>query len=62
MCGLAGVYNLNGKSLPLNQLKKMSDVIGHRGPDGEGYFRKMVALAHKRLAILDLSNRGQPEV
>ena len=59
MCGLAGVYNLNGKSLPLNQLKKMSDVIGHRGPDGEGYFRKDgVALAHKRLAILDLSNRG----
>ncbi len=59
MCGLAGVYNLNGKSLPLNQLKKLSEAIAHRGSDGEGYFRKDgVALAHKRLAILDLSSRG----
>ena len=37
----------------------MSDSIAHRGPDGDGYYvYDNIALAHRRLAILDLSPRG----
>ena len=44
---------------PIHQLKKMAKVIEHRGPDSEGfYIKEGVALAHKRLAILDLSSKG----
>ena len=59
MCGIAGVYNLNGKPFSLNNLKKMANAIKHRGPDGEGYYIKdSIALAHRRLSILDLSAKG----
>jgi len=40
-------------------LKQMAAVIEHRGPDGEGYYvHNNVALAHKRLSILDTSTKG----
>jgi len=59
MCGIAGVYNLKGEPFSLHHLKKMAKAIEHRGPDGEGYYVKdNIALAHKRLAILDLSSKG----
>jgi len=59
MCGIAGVYNLNGEPFSSHHLKKMAKAIEHRGPDGEGYYVKEgIALAHKRLAILDLSPKG----
>jgi len=59
MCGILGVYNLDGKPFPISRLKKMSEKIAHRGPDGEGYFTEGgISLAHKRLAILDTSPRG----
>ena len=62
MCGIAGVYNLNGVIFSSEKLKKMASTIAHRGPDGEGYYiNDDIALAHKRLAILDLSeNANQP--
>lgn len=64
MCGIVGVFNLNGEPFALANLKKMTEAIGHRGPDGDGYFvEKNIALAHKRLAILDISSRGaQPMI
>jgi len=59
MCGIVGVYNLNGESFSLKHIKGMAESIAHRGPDGEGYFVKdNIALAHKRLAILDVSEKG----
>ncbi len=59
MCGIVGVFNLTGESFSLNNIKKMADTIAHRGPDGEGYYVKdNIALAHKRLAILDTSDKG----
>jgi asparagine synthase (glutamine-hydrolysing) len=59
MCGIVGVYNLNGEPFGLSALKRMSDAIAHRGPDGDGYFTEnSIALAHRRLAILDTSPRG----
>ena len=59
MCGLAGVFNLNDKPVTTQLLKKMGEIIAHRGPDGEGLFiDENVGLVHKRLAILDTSEKG----
>ena len=59
MCGIAGVFNIDGSTFALNNLKKMAQAIAHRGPDGEGFFiENNIALAHRRLAILDVSPRG----
>ena len=64
MCGIVGVFNLTGESFSQNNIKKMADTIAHRGPDGEGYYvQDNIALAHKRLAILDTSDKGtQPMI
>jgi asparagine synthase (glutamine-hydrolysing) len=36
MCGFAGMYHLQRKPVPAHCLKRMCDVIAHRGPDDEG--------------------------
>ncbi len=60
MCGIAGIFNLDGRPVNLQAIKRMTDVIGHRGPDGEGHFVKdNIGIGHKRLSILDLSERGR---
>ena len=61
MCGIAGILSLDGSRVDLQSLHRMTDVISHRGPDGEGHWTNregLVALGHRRLAILDLSERG----
>ena len=59
MCGIVGVFNLNGELFPKNYLQKMASSIAHRGPDAEGfYLENGIALAHRRLAILDTSAKG----
>lgn len=59
MCGIVGVYNLNGSPVPSPILKRMTDIIAHRGPDGDGYYTHgPVGLGHRRLAIIDLSQAG----
>jgi asparagine synthase (glutamine-hydrolysing) len=59
MCGIVGVFNLNGEPFALSNLKQMAEAIAHRGPDGDGYFvDNQIGLAHKRLAILDVSPKG----
>lgn len=59
MCGIAGLVNLNGDSVSPVYLKRMTDEIAHRGPDGEGqWIEGNVGLGHRRLAIIDLSNAG----
>jgi asparagine synthase (glutamine-hydrolysing) len=64
MCGITGLINLNGEPLSPVILKKMTDAIGHRGPDGEGHWIEgNVGLGHRRLAIIDLSPAGhQPMI
>jgi len=37
MCGIAGVYSLKGERISAGYLKRMADVLRHRGPDDEGY-------------------------
>lgn len=59
MCGIAGIFNINGVSTSFNTIKGMTDNIAHRGPDGEGFYvEENVALGHRRLAILDTSSLG----
>jgi asparagine synthase (glutamine-hydrolysing) len=59
MCGILGVFNLNNQPFLLSNLVNMANSISHRGPDDEGSFVKdNIALAHRRLSILDTSSRG----
>jgi len=64
MCGITGIINLNGETISPVILKKMTDAIAHRGPDGEGqWIEGNVGLGHRRLAIIDLSHTGhQPMI
>jgi len=59
MCGIVGILNLNGEPVSQVILRRMTDSIAHRGPDGEGfYINSFVGLGHRRLAIIDLSPAG----
>ena len=37
MCGIAGIFNLDGQPISVHQLRCMADLLRHRGPDDEGY-------------------------
>lgn len=61
MCGIAGFISLSGSLVVNGQraLDVMSGLIAHRGPDGHGTWISddgTVGLAHRRLAIIDLSD------
>jgi asparagine synthase (glutamine-hydrolysing) len=59
MCGIAGIYSAKPDPQRAVAVRAMNNNIAHRGPDDEGYYNDdFVALAHRRLAILDLSPAG----
>jgi asparagine synthase (glutamine-hydrolysing) len=61
MCGIAGILSF-GEQLDLNGIQTMLTTLVHRGPDGEGTWvslNKTVALGHRRLSIIDLSDSGK---
>ncbi len=59
MCGIVGIFHLNKKPVSYPILKKMTDIIVHRGPDGEGHWiDKNIGFGHRRLSIIDLSPSG----
>jgi asparagine synthase (glutamine-hydrolysing) len=59
MCGITGVFNLNGSAVSVSVLKRMTDAVRHRGPDGEGLWTgQYIGFGHRRLSILDLSPLG----
>lgn len=64
MGGIAGLMHLDGAPVSPAVLKTMTDVIAHRGPNGEGqWIERNVGLGHRRLGTLDLSPMGhQPMV
>ncbi len=68
MCGIVGVVSLQQATIGSlrRYLGVMSDLIAHRGPDGSGQWtskEETVGLAHRRLAIIDLSDgAAQPMV
>ena len=55
MCGING-FNFNNRDL----IERMNEKIKHRGPDGEGfYLDNDISLGHRRLSIIDLSEKGK---
>jgi asparagine synthase (glutamine-hydrolysing) len=62
MCGLTGLFRFSGERRPDAQLlRRMTDAIRHRGPDGEGFhIEPGIGLGHRRLAIVDLAGGAQP--
>jgi len=59
MCGITGIYNLDGKPVDSVLLQNMTNSLKHRGPDDGGFFiDNNVGLGHRRLSIIDLSPAG----
>src|SRR5690349_10620957 len=56
MCAIAGLIRFDGAPVERDHLARMAQAQKHRGPDGEGIWSEgSVGLAHRRLAIIDLS-------
>ena len=61
MCGIAGIFNLDGATVASESLKGMIRMLAHRGPDDTGFhMQDGVGLAHARLSIIDLAGGQQP--
>lgn len=59
MCGISGLINKQNKAIEPLEIKKFNDLVAHRGPDSDGiYIDKTLALGHRRLAIIDLTEHG----
>jgi asparagine synthase (glutamine-hydrolysing) len=59
MCGICGEWNLAGVNR--ETVYRMAQSIRHRGPDDDGfYFEPQIALASRRLSIIDLNTGKQP--
>ncbi|WEX79326.1 asparagine synthase (glutamine-hydrolyzing) (plasmid) [Sinorhizobium numidicum] len=65
MCGIFGLVNFTrGDSISAKLVRKCTDALAHRGPDGVGvYVDEAVGFGHRRLAIIDVDDRSnQPFV
>jgi len=62
MCGIAGIIKLApAEVVDAARVKRMRDVLRHRGPDGEGlWIDGPVGFGHRRLAIVDVAGGHQP--
>jgi asparagine synthase (glutamine-hydrolysing) len=61
MCGIYGIYQLDGARAPVEWLARMGRVTVHRGPDDEGAFAAgRCAIGMRRLSIIDLAGGHQP--
>lgn len=73
MCGITGaIWNDPGKAIDVETLRRMTDVLRHRGPDDEGFHSSDyrlrpareampgVALGHRRLSVIGLATGHQP--
>jgi len=61
MCGLTGFLSQSWKPENEDILRRMAQVINHRGPDAEGFYTSSdsgIALGHRRLSIMDVSSAG----
>lgn len=61
MCGIAGTISQDHPEVFEADVRRMTEALAHRGPDGEGILvRSPVALGHRRLSIIDLAGGHQP--
>lgn len=59
MCGIATLFA--AENIEAESIRRMTDIIAHRGPDGEGHVSLLdgrLWLGHRRLAIIDLTTCG----
>lgn len=60
MCGICGEIRFDGSTPSVSAVSVMADVLEPRGPDAGGVVvRGNIALGHRRLRILDLSDKSQ---
>jgi len=64
MCGIAGIFHLHEQQqIDAQLIAKMNDSQVHRGPDaGDYFFDPGIALAHRRLSIIDIEGSPQPMI
>jgi asparagine synthase (glutamine-hydrolysing) len=64
MCGISGIINFNNQPVQELPIRKMMQIMKHRGPDDEGvFFENNIGLGFVRLSILDLTSGGhQPKL
>jgi asparagine synthase (glutamine-hydrolysing) len=68
MCGIAGIFAYASRAAPVDsdEILRIDRCMAARGPDGNGLWsdpERRIALAHRRLAIIDLSPSGaQPMI
>src|SRR5436190_8162837 len=61
MCGICGIFSIEGEPIDVHQLTTMRDSMTHRGPDDMGVFVcSEIGLGFRRLSIIDLSSGHQP--
>jgi asparagine synthase (glutamine-hydrolysing) len=61
MCGIAGLFRTDGRSVSVAEIHALIEPLAHRGPDGEGvYACGPLGLGMKRLAIIDVAGGNQP--
>ncbi|HOL62017.1 MAG TPA: asparagine synthase (glutamine-hydrolyzing) [Elusimicrobiales bacterium] len=61
MCGICGIFSFKNEKINHGDLKKMNDLLIHRGPDDEGFYvEETVGIAMRRLSIIDLESGKQP--
>jgi asparagine synthase (glutamine-hydrolysing) len=59
MCGISGIISRENQPIAGEEIKRITDLIRHRGPDDEGFHLEgAIAFGHRRLSILDLSTDG----
>ncbi len=60
VCGIAGVFNRDGRPVEQAWLLAMADTLCHRGPDADGFWAADgLGLAHRRLSVIDVSAAGR---
>ncbi|MCD5401370.1 asparagine synthase (glutamine-hydrolyzing), partial [candidate division NPL-UPA2 bacterium] len=70
MCGICGIVDFKGEPVAEEVLRRMGEVLRHRGPDDEGMYinakcqmpnaKCQIGLGHRRLSIIDLDTGHQP--
>jgi asparagine synthase (glutamine-hydrolysing) len=61
VCGIAGVIGREGEAVTVEQVRRMTDALVHRGPDDEGILaQRNIGLGMRRLSIIDVAGGQQP--
>lgn len=64
MCGISGIYNIDGTPVDKEAIEAMCRMLSHRGPDDDGlWLNGSIGFGHKRLSIIDLTEKAhQPMI